>query len=188
MLTRPVGLRALVLSATFAVAAALGLVVLCGPAGDAHPLRPGPRAAPQDAARAEICAVAIATLVRGLPAGDDAEDAGDAEVYLAAAIRDSLGGWAEPEVAARAAARAAEISGRAVALARAGSAAGEWSRPPGRILLTVANVRIGPGGRLAWLEMDVTGDDGVTRRLAFTLKHEEAGWVPLEWGPAENEG
>lgn len=182
MLTRPKGVPAVVLSVVFAVAAAVGLIAVCGPGSDARPLRRSAGDAPQDAARAEVCAVAIATLVRGLPAG------GDAEVYLAPAIRDSLGAWTEPEVAARAAARAAEISGRAVALARAGSAAGEWSRPPGRVLLALANLRVGPGGRLAWLEMDVTGDDGVVRRLAFTLKHEDAGWVPLEWGPAENEG
>lgn len=175
MVTRPVGLRAIVLGTIFAVALVAGVVVWCGPASGA------PVQAPEDP-RAEVCAVAIATLVRGLAEGDAAE------VYLAPAIRGRDGAWLDPEAAARAAVRASEISGRAVALARKGSADGEWSRPEGSILLTLGNVRIGPGARLAWLEMEVTGDDGVARRLSFSLKREDAGWVPLEWGPAENEG
>lgn len=178
MVTRPVGVRAIVLWTFFAAMLVAGVVVWCGPA-TGTPTREAPAQAPDDT-RAEVCAVAIATLVRGLDAAD--------EVYLTPAIRDRDGAWIEPEVAARAAARAGRLSGRAVALAPRASAAGEWTRPAGHILLTLADIRIGPGARLAWLEMEVTGDDGVARRLAFSLKREATGWVPLEWGPAENEG
>lgn len=82
---------------------------------------------------------------------------------------------------------AAEISGRPIALADAADGSEAWARPPGRLLLALADVRIGPGAKLAWLEVEVTGDDGVPRRLEFSLKHTERGWVPLEWGPADHE-
>ncbi len=46
---------------------------------------------------------------------------------------------------------------------------------------------MGPQAKLAWLQMEVTGEDEAPRLLAFTLKHTEQGWTFLEWGPAESD-
>lgn len=139
----------------------------------------GERTGAQNDARAEVCAVALATLLRGLDPGS--------RVYVVPALGDSTGAWHHGEVAVKAAARAARVSGRRVEFAAQGTESGSWARPADQILIALRNVRIGPGARLAWLEMDVTGSDGVTRALRFSLKREGGGWVPIEWGPAENE-
>lgn len=125
--------------------------------------------------------MAIATVVSGVPEGSATLAA------VVPALRDTTGAWVGAEVAARAVARAAQLSGRSLALAEAAGSAGSWTRPRGHVLIALGNPQIGPAGKLAWLEMEVTGDDDSARRLRFTLKHTERGWTPLEWGPADNE-
>lgn len=155
------------------------LLLLAVPAAAWSPARsPLPQGSQADV-RAEVCAAALATLLKAMDPGS--------VVYVVPALGDSTGAWRDGEVAVRAVARAARLSGRRLEFAAPGSDAGSWARPENDILVAVLDVRIGPGAKLAWLEMDVTGSDGVTRRLRFSLKREDRGWVPLEWGPAENE-
>lgn len=158
----------------------LASALLLPPPADAAPRVPPAQAPARQAdVRAEVCAAALTTLLKAMDPGS--------VVYVVPALGDSTGAWRDGEVAVRAVARAARLSGRRLEFAAPGSDAGSWARPENDILVAVRDVRIGPGAKLAWLEMDVTGSDGVTRRLRFSLKREDRGWVPIEWGPAENE-
>jgi hypothetical protein len=162
-----------------ALAAAAGTAPAAARAQDAGRAAPRADDGPDLDPRVEVCAVALAAVLRGL-----ARDAGP--VHVVPGWRTPDGALAEPDLVRRAAARAEALARHAVRLAEPAPDGG-WLRPPGRLLFALEAPRLGPGARLAWLTMDVTGDDGLPRRLRFSLKRTDRGWVPLEWGPAEDE-
>lgn len=64
---------------------------------------------------------------------------------------------------------------------------GLWQVPRGGLFLMLRDIDFWPGGKIARLSIDVGNDATDLKEVAFKFRREEAGWVLIEKGPAENE-